>query len=122
LDALAVVTIVAVPTGLGLTVAALPGIINSPDPLQLGKDAWIGEVLQAVFASFLGLALLGLGLALDDTYLQRAAIATAGIEAVSIWIVWLIAHPSRRVSQSQADASSVSSSHRRHAAPSVPSH
>jgi hypothetical protein len=76
--------------GLSLGAVGLIAYIRLVDPFRVDAASWIGDLTQGVIVLVATLAFLALGFASREPYAYLAAASTAGLEAVGIWLLWLI--------------------------------
>jgi hypothetical protein len=79
--------------GLAFSAAGLKAYIRLVDPWRLESASWTGDLTQGLIVLVATFALLGLGFASGQAYAYVAAASTAGIEAVGVWVIWLIRRP-----------------------------
>jgi hypothetical protein len=76
--------------GLAVTAVGLIAYICLVDRFRVDVASWIGDLTQGVIVLVATLALLTLAVVSDEPYAYVAAAATAGAEAVGVWLLWLI--------------------------------
>ena len=77
-------------SGLAVAALGLKSYIRLVDRLRIDVGSWIGDLTQGVIVLVATLVLLTLAVASGDPYAYVAAAATAGTEAVGVWLLWLI--------------------------------
>ena len=76
--------------GLPVAAAGLVAYIRLVDPFRIDAALWIGDLTQGVIVLVATLAFLALAFASGEAYAYVAAASSAGLEAVGIWLLWLI--------------------------------
>lgn len=101
-----IVVVALVVSGLALAAVGLMSYIRLVDRFRIDVASRIGDLTQGVIVLVATLALLTLAVASGEPYTYVAAAATAGAEAVGVWLLWLIRRLREAPARTTASANS----------------
>ena len=77
-------------SSLGVAAVGLTSYIRLVDRFRVDFASWVGDLTQGVIVLVATLALLAFAFTSGEPYAYVAAAATAGTEAIDVWLLWLI--------------------------------
>jgi hypothetical protein len=101
---LAAIVVALVLFGLAVAAVGLIAYIRLVDPFRVDVASWIGDLTQGVIVLVATLAFLALAFVSGEPYAYVAATATACVEGVANWLLWLISRSREAPARTTASA------------------